>query len=259
MRRLTTDEFIAKAREIHGDANDYSESEYRNNRTEVKIKCLKHDYVYTQRPIDHLQGCGCPLCWNERRKKGVIGVGIMDMDNESHTDCARIWRNMITRCYSPKEHAKHPTYEKCTVCEEWLLYSNFKRWFEDPANGYRKGCDLDKDVFGSDCKVYSPETCCFIPAVINKLIITDNRKKGSLPTGVRKQPYGFQAFLSINGHPTYLGHRKTSLEASKLYQSAKARHIADTALEYYTQGEITEKVYNGLLRYSQSLTDKLNK
>lgn len=61
-KKSTTEEFIAKAQKIHGDLYDYSEVEYRNNRTKVKIRCVKHDHIYLQKPNDHLNGRGCPLC-----------------------------------------------------------------------------------------------------------------------------------------------------------------------------------------------------
>ncbi|MBO6243944.1 MAG: hypothetical protein J6O41_05200, partial [Clostridia bacterium] len=43
MRRLTQEEFIAKAREIHGDKYDYSKVEYVNNSTKVCIVCHEKD------------------------------------------------------------------------------------------------------------------------------------------------------------------------------------------------------------------------
>lgn len=75
--RLDTDEFIEKARKIHGDKYDYSESEYVNNRTRVKIICHKKDKrgvehgAFWQTPNDHLDGCGCPLCQSSRLENDV--------------------------------------------------------------------------------------------------------------------------------------------------------------------------------------------
>lgn len=62
--KLTLEDFIEKARIIHGDNNDYSESNYKNAHKKIKIKCLKnknHGYYY-QKPNNHLQGQGCPKC-----------------------------------------------------------------------------------------------------------------------------------------------------------------------------------------------------
>ena len=33
---------------------------------------------------------------------------------------------MLVRCYNAKFHERQPQYKGCTVCEEWLNYSNFK-------------------------------------------------------------------------------------------------------------------------------------
>lgn len=256
MKKLTKEEFIAKARDIHGDNYDYSISEYKNTRSKIAIRCTKHNYIFHQKALDHLQGCGCPMCWNERRRKGAVGIGIMDIDNESYSICGSMWRNMIARCYGLSDLKKHPTYKDCDVCDEWLIFSNFKKWFDE---NYVEGYQLDKDILQKGNKVYSPDTCCFVPHEINKLIITANRKESQLPVGVRKVPYGYQTFVSINGHPNYLGTCKTEDEASELYLRSKAKHIADMAFEYYNRGDIAQKIYHGLLRFSQSLTDKIKK
>lgn len=101
---------------------------------------------------------------------------------------------MLTRCYNHKSLKKNPSYIGCSVCDEWLTYSNFKRWYEDPINGYREGYHLDKDILVKGNKVYSPETCCFVPHSINCLLLTRQRKRGALPIGVtiRHKTYSSQ-------------------------------------------------------------------
>lgn len=56
-----TQKFIKKARQIHGDRYDYSKVEYVNANTKVCIICPEHGEFW-QRPDDHLQGQGCPVC-----------------------------------------------------------------------------------------------------------------------------------------------------------------------------------------------------
>ena len=55
------DTFIKKAREIHGDKYDYSQSTYVNGITKLKIVCPIHG-VFEQTPSKHLSGQGCPKC-----------------------------------------------------------------------------------------------------------------------------------------------------------------------------------------------------
>ena len=56
-----TEEFIKKAKEIHGDKYDYSKVEYINNHTKVCIICPKHGEFW-QTPNKHLIRKGCPIC-----------------------------------------------------------------------------------------------------------------------------------------------------------------------------------------------------
>lgn len=61
MAKLTTEDFIKKARGVHGDKYDYSKVEYVNNQTKVCIICKKHGEFW-QRPLDHLKGHECSDC-----------------------------------------------------------------------------------------------------------------------------------------------------------------------------------------------------
>lgn len=67
---LTTDEFINKAKNIHGDRYDYSVTEYKNNKTKINIICKKHG-IFSQRPEHHLLGCNCPKC-NSSKGENLI-------------------------------------------------------------------------------------------------------------------------------------------------------------------------------------------
>lgn len=60
-KTLTTEEFIKKAKEIHGDKYGYSKVEYINYYTPITIICPIHG-SFTQKPFVHLDGCGCPKC-----------------------------------------------------------------------------------------------------------------------------------------------------------------------------------------------------
>ena len=59
--KLTTEEFINKAKDVHGDKYDYSKVEYINRRTEVCIICPECG-EFQQTPHSHLAGNGCPKC-----------------------------------------------------------------------------------------------------------------------------------------------------------------------------------------------------
>ena len=61
MIKFDKDEFIKKAKEIHGDKYDYSLLEYKNNKTKIKIVC-KHHGVFEQTTKTHLNRNGCSKC-----------------------------------------------------------------------------------------------------------------------------------------------------------------------------------------------------
>lgn len=61
MKRLTTDEFIAKAKAVHGDLYDYSKVDYHSMNEKVQFICRKHG-VFEQTPSNHLKGHGCLQC-----------------------------------------------------------------------------------------------------------------------------------------------------------------------------------------------------
>ncbi len=62
--RLTTEEFIERARKVHGNKYDYSKVEYINSETKVCIICPKHGEFW-QVPHKHLNGRGCHECLME--------------------------------------------------------------------------------------------------------------------------------------------------------------------------------------------------
>lgn len=57
----TTDSFVKKAKEIHGETYDYSEVDYSLSRVKVKIKCRDHGF-FKITPNKHLLGNGCKIC-----------------------------------------------------------------------------------------------------------------------------------------------------------------------------------------------------
>jgi len=62
MKKLTNENFIQKAKEIHGNKYDYSLVKYINSKTKVKIICNEHNIIFEQTPSKHLSGFGCRLC-----------------------------------------------------------------------------------------------------------------------------------------------------------------------------------------------------
>lgn len=80
--KIVTEEWIKKAKQIHGDRYDYSLTQYHNNRTKVKIICKDHG-VFEQSPLKHVSnGNGCPECAGY--VKGV--AGFIEKARKAHGD-----------------------------------------------------------------------------------------------------------------------------------------------------------------------------
>ena len=73
-QRNTLEEFIAKAREIHGDKYDYSKVEYKGNKVKVCITCPEHGDFW-QVPNSHLSKRGCPACGRLSTSNGLRMTG----------------------------------------------------------------------------------------------------------------------------------------------------------------------------------------
>lgn len=65
MRKLTTEEFIKRAINVHGNVYDYSKTEYIGIVAKVSIFCKKHSKSFFQSPNDHFKGYGCHDCGKE--------------------------------------------------------------------------------------------------------------------------------------------------------------------------------------------------
>ena len=84
LRKKTTEEFIEDAKLFHGERYDYSEVNYKNKNSLVKIKCPDHG-VFEQQAGSHLRGRGCIICSGKNQKernnlalKALENVGLKD-------------------------------------------------------------------------------------------------------------------------------------------------------------------------------------
>jgi len=67
-KNMTTDEFIRRAKLVHGDKYDYSKTNYEGSKIKVCVICPEHGEFW-QEPHNHLMGHGCPLCKKDKLLK----------------------------------------------------------------------------------------------------------------------------------------------------------------------------------------------
>ena len=63
-KKLTLEDFVKKAKEIHNDKYRYDLVDYIGSKIKVKIICPIHG-VFEQEPRLHLSGNGCKMCAND--------------------------------------------------------------------------------------------------------------------------------------------------------------------------------------------------
>ena len=194
--------------------------------------------------------------------RGYIGVGkYVSRINNHTTRVYNNWYSMMERCYDEKYHIKHPTYKNCTVCEEWYNFQNFAEWYEEnyyEVDGERM--ELDKDIIIKHNKIYSPETCIFVPHTINSLFTKRQNDRGESAIGTSPHKCGkYTVYCSLINPETgkskseYLGLYDTQEKGFEIYKYYKERNIKQVA-DYY-KGQIPEKLYIALYNYEVEIDD----
>ena len=196
--------------------------------------------------------------------KNVCGVGCFGIgkynskypngktkENYSH------WHNMLNRCYNyEKMNKRNIVYEDCFVCEEWLNFQNFAKWYEENLWTDELDLAVDKDILNKNNKEYNSGNCILVDQRINKLFIKSNKTRGELPIGVSKQGNRFQTSCNFENSSRYIGVYSTPLEAFQAYKQFKESYIKQVADEYKQKyPNFPDKLYNAMYNYKVEITD----
>ena len=141
-----------------------------------------------------------------------------------------------------------PTYIGCEVDPRWHRFHTFAIWYSKNFYQCNETLCLDKDFIKPGNKVYSPETCCFLPNSINVLL--QERPTGEYLPGVNKSSNhtGYSARYSDK----HLGYYKTQKEAHLVYLKAKKEILISLLNEWKTI--LPKKVYK-ILNPAMELTN----
>jgi hypothetical protein len=108
---------------------------------------------------------------------GFMGQGGHTSSKDGKTTAEyQVWLSMLARCYSEKEQKRNKgVYNDCAVDKRWHNFQNFCKdlpsltgygeWLISVVQG--KKYDLDKDIKFKGNKIYSKDTCQFVPHAIN--------------------------------------------------------------------------------------------
>lgn len=229
-------------------------------------KCVIVDYLNSKNVIvEFVQypcRVRCTLSWLKHGKVlnpmfpkvcgiGYIGLGVKP---SQHSVAYKAWSNMLTRAYCEEFKRNNPTYADVTVCEEWHNFQNFVKWCQLQVgfnNRDENGLayHLDKDILLRGNNIYSPETCCFVPRVINNLLIKKGSSSGKNHLGVHfvTKKGKFKASYRKGGVSKHLGYFDDPDEAFLAYKKAKELHVKEVAEEW--KGAIDVRTYQALMRW----------
>ena len=106
---MNTEEFVEKAKKVHGDKYDYSKVEYINAKTKIIIICKEHG-EFSQTPTGHLSGRGCPICRYVKSSNATRKT-----EKQFIEDAKKVHGNKYD--YSKVEYKNNRT-EVCIICPE---------------------------------------------------------------------------------------------------------------------------------------------
>ena len=235
---------------------------YKRNYTYIDVYFQEYNWTFKDATYSNCKK-GNIKCPYERRVYGVgyLGEGkYKSKENGKTTRLYHTWQSMLQRCYDAKYHKRQPTYIDCEVCEEWLNFQNFGKWYDDnfyEVEGERM--HLDKDILFKHNKTYSAETCIFVPQTINSLFIKTDKSRGEYPIGVslHRDKYIVHCHL-INpktgkSKQEHLGVYNTQEKAFEVYKYYKEKNIKEVA-DYY-KDEIPERLYDAMYNYEVDIDD----
>ena len=197
----------------------------------------------------------------DRTIPNVYGVGYMGNNFELKSSCNGkkcpvydMWYRIIERCYSKKLHDRCPTYTDCYVSDDFKDYSKWREWY-DKYPYKQDDWQLDKDLLAKGNKIYSSETCVFLPHIINSTLTKSNKTRGEYLIGVYFGTHNnkFKSYLSKRGKKMWLGSFNTELEAFNTYKQSKESYIKELAEEY--KDMLDPRAYSALQNYVVDIDD----
>lgn len=163
---------------------------------------------------------------------------------EDRRKCHAMWVFMVKRVGSS------PAYLDCK--NEFQSSTHFREWALKQVGFGEPGFELDKDILVKGNRVYSPDTCVFVPAEVNGLFsgCYRSKKRGKYPIGVsfNNGSGSFVAQMSSRqdkGLDKYLGSFPTVEEAFACYKAAKEARIKALAEKW--KDKIDPRAYAALM------------
>lgn len=275
--KWSKDVYQNKLNEIFSDRIEVFGSDFYFYNKKQPFLCKEHGY-FEATPCELIRKnrVGCRQCGRESFRsrmigtsfytgkvksqyKLVYGVGVRDdhiSSDRKITKTGRLWHGILGRCFGENNKDKFKTYIDCSVSEDWLVYSNFKRDIESMVGYGEEGWHLDKDILFKGNRLYSRETCCFVPQHINARFKRSSKNNTGLPSGVQIRNSGktvkyISTCNDIDCNKVYLGRFETIDEARIAYVHAQHNVILEMVDLY--EDKLDSRVIVALVKRAEDL------
>ncbi len=172
-RKLAKEEFVHRAKKVHGDKYDYSAVEYKGNKEKVVIVCQTHG-EFLQIPNSHLSGKGCGKCAGNTRKTKEDFIFNSNITHDFKYDYSSVVyygnkRSVEIVCPVHGEFKQvafnHENGAGCPECTNEKLSDNYRREYESfllkavelHNNKYKYNFNhsvLNKDIVKITCPIH---------------------------------------------------------------------------------------------------------
>jgi Zn finger protein HypA/HybF involved in hydrogenase expression len=231
-RSLGLDGFIIRAKQLHGNKYDYSETQYDGIRTPLKINCVKCSKYFWQKPTEHLAGHGCPFCANNCKRltlqrfleraeeihKGQYDYSSVDYQNNADKVSIKCLNCNTIFLQPPRDHLRN---HGCPYCRSSKAEQEVERFLIASKIKYEK-----QKTF-KDCKYIRNLKFDFYLPELNVLIEVD----------------GPQHFGPVEWYKATLEEAKKFFELQQFKDSIKSEYCKHNQIKLFRipTWEVTEK------------------
>lgn len=160
------------------------------------------------------------------------------------------YTKMLERCKEGgREQRLHPSYVGTT--NGFRDFQEFVEWsmaeygynVREPYKDKERYYNLEKDILSSGAKVYSPDTCLFVPITINNFLCLKGADRGKYPIGCwfNKRSNAFESGCTMGtGRQEFLGFYDNPMDAHAAWQKAKVAHGRSLCDKYREHTKMVE-------------------
>lgn len=173
---LTLYDFIKCAKKVHGDKYDYSNVNYEKAKKKVKIICPIHGDFY-QKPIEHLNGIGCPYC-NESKLEKMVNLNFPFLEREKTFDWLIYKKHLYLDFYDDKnkiaiecQGVQHFNTSFDFFTDKKLIHKRDKiKYNLCKEHNIKIIYYFPKDFLKYNFKFYNDKICCYTIDDLKKII-----------------------------------------------------------------------------------------